>query len=214
MIPRRVVIVLFIAMIAKCGAASAQDAANRLAALDYDYRTKLEDLLRTATQQDEKAVVAAIKARLAVVTPKPASGQPIQPAQLGQGKKTLSITATMVDAAELYCSKDGIQWKDSLNGVVDNITVNGVQWVPRFGGGAYGKFTSDDVLQMNVGTVLRWKTSGKVSSQKIYRGPGVVSFLIGKKDDRSRRTTFTLEIEYQPAPGVEVPKQEAGKWQE
>ena len=211
MMARHVLMVLFMVMIATCGSASAQDVATRLAALDYDYRTKLEDLLRTATQQDEKAVVALIKTRLAVVTPKPESAVS---AQSSQSKKTLKIVATVDESAELYCSKKGIQWKNSAgNRPVDDITVNGVAWAPVFGGGASGRFTSDEVLPMNVGTVLRWKTSGLVKSTKLDRGPGLVGFLIRIKDNEHRPATFTLDIEYQPAPVVEGSKQESGEWQ-
>ncbi len=167
--------------------------ADQLTAIDFDYKEKLEDLLRTAIQQDDQILVSALRARLAVVAK--GGAKPI----MTKGR-TLRVVATIVSAGELYTSKNGIQWKDSLNGPVTDITVNGVQWVPVFGGGAYGRFGSETLLPMNVGTIVNWKATGKVAAKKIERGPGVTSFLIEKKDEKALRETFTLEIEYQPAP--------------
>ncbi len=168
---------------------------TELNALDFDYRQKVADIERRALQQDDRAVVAAIKTRMLAIgreAPKPLGGQ----------ARSLRITATIHNMGELYVTNEGIQWRYAQGGPVSDITVNGVTWPAQFADQGHGKFNSPSTLPMNIGTISKWRiTSGKVNGKKIDRGPGVTSFLIEREVDNTR-PTFTLEIEYQPAPTV------------
>lgn len=163
-----------------------------LNALDFDYRQKLADIERRATQQDDRVVLAAIKARMLAIGRE-------APKTLGGQSRSLQITATMGGQCDLKLSRDGLSWNDG-KGLVTDIFVNGVEWDAKFVDMGYGYGRSKATLPLNIGTISKWRiTSGKVKAKRIERGPGVVSIFI-EKEAKNPRETFTLEIEYQPAP--------------
>jgi hypothetical protein len=172
-------------------AATDTELAEALRKLDRGYEAHLEDLLTKAQINDAGALMADIKARLAVIGKYRSAG-------LARSKKQLMLVGSLTHAGELVVDKDGIRWRDCTGPSPTDLNLNGVPWEPKW----FDRGTRSDTLGVSMEKILGWRVAGKVSVRKIPRGPGITGFKIASKTPRER-STFKLRIDYQAPVGNE-----------
>ncbi|MBM4037327.1 MAG: hypothetical protein FJ290_02335 [Planctomycetes bacterium] len=168
---------------------------ERLRQIDGGYRVQLEDLLREAKIADDKDAIADISSRLSAIA-KYASAAP--PKKL----RSFTLQGTILKEGELLVSPDGIQWKNVWWGVVEDMTLNGVTWEPKWSGDRRGIENETEVLTMDIGEIVDCKSDGKVTLKRIPRGAGKTGFRVENRE-HPHKTTFRIKITYRPSRAAE-----------